>query len=296
MFCSAQMRSEQRRPRTPNAAAHKELTDSMANEARTRVPSAAANGKMGHSLISEKKFRQLYTTALTLQMTANRANGAGAAWLRGREAVLAGVTCDLRENDVLVASGAGLVHGIVHGHASMQMQRRGLEERVIEALSDTVGDRMRKTGRITVIFPDGTLRREALDEVRSLAIAARLPVLLVEDRTKSGRLANKDGKVAWEYPSIPVDTQDVIAVYRVAHESIARAREGAGPTHIVGVRWALAATNGKRAATSEDPVKHLEHWLMARGLPAQEWRREIVAEFETNRASEDQGMATRAIA
>ena len=56
-------------------------------------------------------------------------------------------------------------------------------------------------------------------------------------------------------------------------------------------------------------VDHLEQWLMARGLPAQEWRQEIVAEFEANRnernfgapqvvgdTREDDDAETRAIA
>jgi hypothetical protein len=76
----------------------------MVDQARTRVPSAAANGKMGHSLISDKKFRQLYELALKLQMLAKRGNGSGrnGGWLRGREAVFAGVAADLRPDDVVV--------------------------------------------------------------------------------------------------------------------------------------------------------------------------------------------------
>ncbi len=61
-------------------------------------------------------------------------------------------------------------------------------------------------------------------------------------------------------------------MYRAAHESIERARDGSGPTHIVAVDWQLGAGKKRVAA---DAVEHLEEWLMARGLPAQEWRKEI---------------------
>jgi hypothetical protein len=262
----------------------------MVNEARSRVPSAAANGKMGHSLISEKKFRQLYETALRLHLVARR-DGSEGGWVRGREAVLAGVSADLRSDDVVVAADAASVDEILRGHASMRMDRRSFEERVIEALCDAVGDRMRKTGRITAIFPEGGQRGAILEEARALAITAKLPVLLVEDeppgkKAKSAK-SRKGAATTWEYPLIPVDTQDVIAMYRVAHESIARARDGGGPTHLVGVRWQPATKGRQRAAKSEGPVEHLEQWLIARGLPAMEWRREIVAEFEARSSAGD---------
>jgi TPP-dependent pyruvate/acetoin dehydrogenase alpha subunit len=261
----------------------------MVDQARTRVPSAAANGKMGHSLISDKKFRQLYELALKLQMLAKRGNGSGrnGGWLRGREAVFAGVAADLRPDDVVVAEYAGSVDEILGGRLPVRMDQRSFEESVIEALSDAVGDRMRKTGRITAIFVDGARGGKILPEARALAVAAKLPVLFVEEPPKTRGAKSKKKQPALEYPSIPVDTQDVIAMYRVAHESITRAREGSGPTHIVGVRWAPVAKSKKRAGkvATEDAVEHLEHWLIARGLPAQEWRREIVAEFEA-RASE----------
>jgi pyruvate dehydrogenase E1 component alpha subunit len=289
----------------------------MASEARNRVLSAAANGKNGHSLINEAKFRQLYELALKLQMVGKRAHGdgRGLAWLRGREAALAGVAADLRDDDGLVAEPAASMAEILAGGAAFRMERRSFEERVIETLSRAVGDRMRKTGRISVIFSSGAQARGILREARAMASAARLPVLFVEDGLKaeaerpSPRRNRKNAPAASEYPTIPVDTQDVVAMYRVAHESIARAREGGGPTHIVGVRWKVKASGRTRIGASEDAVVHLERWLMARGLPAQEWRQEIVAEFEANRverssgalhvadnAREDDDTETRAIA
>ncbi len=203
--------------------------------------------------------------------------------LRGREAALAGVTADMLAGDVVVAEFAASVDDIARGRAIVGMDRRSFEERVIAALSDAVGDRMRKTGRITAIFFDAAPGSKVLQEARSLAIAARLPVVLVEYGTaKPNRSASKKKSkpAPLEYPSIPVDTQDVIAMYRVAHESIARAREGNGPTHIVGVRWQIPSALGRKRTTkraTQDAVTHLEEWLVMRGLPAPEWRREIVA-------------------
>lgn len=291
----------------------------MATETKKRVPSAAAEGKNGHSLISNAKFRQLYELALKLQMTVRNASGRkGRAidQLRGHEAMLAGVAADLRADDVVVGTYAASVDEIQKGRVAVSLDRRSFEERVIEALCDAVGDRMRKTGRITVIFLDRAQGGKILTEARTLANAAKLPVLFVEDgqKTQKKRIApakrTKGTPAASEHLEIPVDTKDVIAMYRVAHESIARARDGSGPTHIVGVRWQLAVSGRKRGAKAEreDALTHLEQWLIARGLPAQEWRREIVAEFEASAqqqlaahaaaedVSEDEDTETRAIA
>jgi len=282
----------------------------MSIEARNRVPSAAANGKHGHSLISDAKFRQLHELAVRLQQAAPRNSDDGADWLRRHAAVLAGVAADLRGHDVVVAEYATSTNDLLHGHVAARMDRRSFEERVIAALCDAVGDRMRKTGRITVIFLDGAQGAIA-QESRALAIAAKLPVLFVEDARAKRASSAKRGKkqAALEYPSIPVDTQDVIALYRVAHESIARARDGGGPTHMVGMRWQAAANGRVTKKQSEEPVAHLEQWLIARGLPVEEWRREIVAESEANQekpsfsaqqaangAGEGEDTETRAIA
>lgn len=272
----------------------------MAIESRNRVPSAAASGKNGHSLISNAKFRQLYELALKLQMQAKRASGDASNWLRGREAMLAGVAADLRGDDAVVAVEIASIAGVLNAPIPFGTDRRSFEERVVAALSDAVADRMRKTGRVSVIFFDGARGGEILKEARALAIAARLPVLFVEAVGPRRGSTQKKRPASFEYPMIPVDTQDVIAMYRVAHESITRAREGSGPTHIVGVEWRPVAS-GRKGATKierEDAVEHLEHWLIARGLPAQEWRHEIVAEFEAHGGgrSLSEGAETRAIA
>jgi TPP-dependent pyruvate/acetoin dehydrogenase alpha subunit len=251
----------------------------MAIETGNRMPSAAAHGKHGHSLISTEKFRQLYAMALKLQLVGEH----GLGWLRGREALLAGVAADLRSGDTVVTDHAGSVDEIVSGEMDRSLDRGSIAERVIAALSDAVGDRMRKAGRVTAIFLDVAQDGKILQEARALAIDARLPVLIVEyGEAKKSRSVKSRQPARLEYPSIPVDTQDVIAMYRVAHESITRAREGSGPTHIVGVRWRPAAKSGQRSAKlkTEDAVVHLEQWLTARGMPAAVWRREIVAEFK----------------
>jgi hypothetical protein len=277
-----------------------------------RVSSAAANGKHEQSLISAAKFRQLFELALKVELLGSRGDGTGMDWLRGREAVVAGVAADLRGDDGVVAEHAESLAHLLGEHVPFGLAKRSFEERVIEALSEAVADRMRKTGRVRVILGEGmgnvardvARAAKVMEEARAIAISAKLAVLFVEDivsKDKPLRKGNAKGAVASDtMPAIPVDTQDVVAMYRVAHESIARAREGGGPTRIVGVRWAVAAQNRKRAgakigAESEDAVTHLECWLTARGLPAREWRQEIVGEFEANGVGHNPGQNTASV-
>jgi pyruvate dehydrogenase E1 component alpha subunit len=226
----------------------------MSKEAGSRV----ASGKHGHTLISDAKFRRLYALALE---RAQDASGDGLS------AAMAGVAADLRSDDRVVA----------------QARSDNFSEQVIAALSGAVADRLRKNERLTVIVCSGRGGNGILLEAHRLADEAKLPVIFVEDWRKAGRegaatkkssapLPQKIGAM----PAIPVDAEDVIAVYRVAHESMTRAREGSGPTRIQCMRWPAADASDNNA----DAVGHLEQWLEARGLPAQAWRREILAELQ----------------
>lgn len=229
----------------------------MGNEASSRV----ASGKHGHTLISDAKFRRLYGLALKSAQDAHP----GAA--------MAAVAADLRSDDVVVKQGGG-----------------DFNERVIAALSDAAGDRLRKNGRLTVIVCANAGNDPIVREAHQLADEAKLPVLFVEDwrRAANGDAGKKRAPAPLPQkigamPAIPVDANDVIAIYRVAHESMARAREGSGPTRILCVRWAVASASDK----GDNAVGHLERWLEARGLPAQTWRREILAELRAQRGPGD---------
>jgi TPP-dependent pyruvate/acetoin dehydrogenase alpha subunit len=224
----------------------------MGKEANSRV----ASGKHGHTLISDAKFRRLYALALQHARHANK---------QGLSAALAAVTADLRNDDGMVAQD--------------RQQAGEFSERVIAALSGAAADRLRKNERLTVIVCAGPGSDSILREAHLLADEAKLPVIFVEDwrRTGNGGVTKKKSAPLPQrigaMPAMPVDAEDVIAIYRVAHESMARAREGSGPTRIQCVRWPASDNSGSA-------VGHLEQWLEARGLPAQAWRREILAEIE----------------
>lgn len=262
----------------------------MAPEAKRAVPSAAANGKNGHTLISDAKFRQLYALAVTLHLMAE----GGDTSAGGHEAALAGVAADLCDDDALIAQGEPPIAALLHGgvpkarNGGTGRNASNLGERIIAGVSLAVADRMRKNGRVTVVYLPGAEPAAVLEEAKRLAERGRLPILFVEEApewltpARRGRWnGNADGNLM---PAIPVDADDVVAMYRVAHESIARARQGGGPTRILCVPDPNAA--GTRTnQRSANAAASLEHWLAARGLPAREWRQQIAVELGQQGAS-----------
>jgi len=74
-------------------------------------------------------------------------------------------------------------------------------------------------------------------------------------------------------PRIPVDGSDVVAVYRVASEAIARARRGAGPTI---VECKADAAEGRKAG---DPLAKMEKYLTGKGLFRENRKAEVGIQF-----------------
>ena len=97
--------------------------------------------------------------------------------------------------------------------------------------------------------------------------ALEFPVKSIADRAQ-----------AYEMPGVRVDAQDVLDVYRVAHEAVERARAGGGPTLIesVSLRWRGHAGHDpakyvpkellEEYMTHKDPVKRFQELLLTRNV------------------------------
>ena len=78
---------------------------------------------------------------------------------------------------------------------------------------------------------------------------------------------------------ISVDGNDVVAVYRVAYESLDRVRKGDGPVMIEGKTYS-EANRGKRSKPVErDPLIHMERYLRAKKLLKPSWKKQLAEEF-----------------
>jgi acetoin:2,6-dichlorophenolindophenol oxidoreductase subunit alpha len=135
-------------------------------------------------------------------------------------------------------------------------------------------------------FGDGASNIGAFHESLNLASVWKLPVVFVcqnnqyAEHTKFAvgtAVANvADRAASYSMPGVKVDGNEPLAVYTAAHEAIARARRGDGPTLIEAVTFRFHGHNvgdddsymdpgEKDAWMAKDPVPRYRSWLVAQG-------------------------------
>ena len=270
----------------------------MPTQLKGRSTPAAVAGKNGYSLISNGKFRQLYAALLKCELLEERLGSFpahGADGTQNLTAAAVGLMLDLSPEDTVVLTprifAANLVKGVparalLH-HANAGESSVAFAFGKVSALTPAsstataqaglatgaaLANKMAKNGRIAVAFMEGgaaTLKecREALE----LASKHKLPVLYVT-QTESDRGDEKlMARLSELFPVITVDANDLVAIYRVAQESIARARDG-GPTLIACVPYAAEGM-------SASPIANMERYLTGKKLFDNRWKDEALAEF-----------------
>lgn len=260
----------------------------MAGKVKSMKKAAAAgDGKPGFSLISNEKLVELYSTMMKCRMLASRARSlAGrsrAASGIGREASIAGVVAGLKPGDTIGSSNLDYLTGFAKGSPLKSIVRELLAAgaKPGDASSKHLGTGT-KHGAIAVDFCDRTsASATSLEQALQSAASRRLPVLFVRlNRAPVGRARRKPLRneedlsakaKAFGVPAMHVDGNDVVAVYRVAHEAIVRARLGRGPT--------LIECMQDGASGSVAPIAHMERYLAAKGLFEAGMKKKIVAEF-----------------
>ena len=224
---------------------------------------AALAGHDGFSLISNEKLIELYRMLVRCR---NGNAGSRSAWL-GCEAALVGVAADLTAEDTVVYSGAGFPSELVKGGAR---RSRPIGDAIEAALNAAEAHLKDGKGRIAVLFAaEGQGSAALWVEAISKAAAGRLPVIFVSQSGEgappiSEEIAQKAAQC--ELPAIPVDGSDLVAIYRVATESLGHARKGNGATFI-----GCGETGGAEA------IAKMEAYLDRKGLFSQKLKREVAA-------------------
>jgi TPP-dependent pyruvate/acetoin dehydrogenase alpha subunit len=122
-----------------------------------------------------------------------------------------------------------------------------------------------------------------------LAFAAEreLPVVFVVLRParRGGALGGRLSALALKcgVPGIAVDADDAVAIYRVAQESIGRARMGGGAALIECVPFVLSGARGK-----VDGIAGLEQYMAQRGVCTRAWMKKAAKSFAERLAAERQ--------
>jgi len=239
----------------------------------------------------------------------------------GQEAMATGCAINLLPGDTIALaphnSIASLVKGVPLGGIVAQMYARrtvrGQSANIIMpsptqgaqlalATSVALANKQQKKSNVVVAFGDrATTTLGRWREAVELAANKSLPIIFVvednpwtdpasleaNDEAKDSTAGFDPGGKAWSYgfPIITVDANDVVAVYRVAYESVERVRQGGGPVLVEGKPYRLYRPTKRRVANSaawrskRDPLTHMERYLKTKGLFTSRWKDQLVDEF-----------------
>ena len=149
------------------------------------------------------------------------------------------------------------------------------------------------TDQVTIcFFGDGASEQGTLHESLNLAAIWKLPVIFVAENNGYAEATPShyhcsveniaDRAAAYNMPGVTIDGNDLAAVYESAHEAVARARAGQGPSllecktyrhfgHFEGdaQTYKIAAENDKYR-TELDPIKLFKEAVLARGLVSED--------------------------
>lgn len=258
-----------------------------------------------HSLITSEKLKQLYAMMLKLRIVNEHFVPSTAAHRKTfrLEACEVGCTIDLREQDLIVSLPYQHIAYLARMKPADFVRRRSQRRRGPSihnpqelALSLNILDvqnarmslatgaslayKLQHTDYIVVAFcaPSEVIRSQ--DSIY-FATLHSLPIVYVQVGDESAK--SRKTKPRLNYPSItaiPVEQNDVVAIYRVASEAIDKARRGVGPTVIQCVNgYSSSKTNRFAANESGNPLPYMEHYLRKKNLWSTDLKETIQENF-----------------
>jgi len=254
-------------------------------------------------LVPNRKLKQLYAAMVEARVldefaarTAGKVKRGMLKSTRGQEACRVSTAMELAGGDLVCDSQDGVVMHRIAGAsvgsvlARLDALRSGGKKRAAKARNNATqvlpwvadaGDRLRMAlgaalsvkmlghANLVVVYVDG---RELPDAVwrRVLGLAAELelPVIFVvlpdAAGVRSGRSMSAKA-ISCGVPGFPVDAGDAVALYRVAQESIGRARGNGGPALIE------CLTHLSQSAGEDDPVVQMRGFMLGRRVAGKTW-------------------------
>jgi hypothetical protein len=246
-----------------------------------RRPSAAP-AATPHPLISNDRLQHLYVTLLRTRLMRTRNRLAGPAALVAREAIVTGTVTHLEDSDTVMPVAGDRLAALARGHRLKRVLGAAPLAGVLSGaptaearFAIATGYAMARQGTRHVVLAFSGAGVTSLDGLgASLAYAAKhkLGVIFVIESAADDDFGSARHTDPLGLYGIPVDGNDVIAIYRVAQEAILRARRGVGPTLIDCKPWPLDG--------APDPVRRLEQALERRGLPIDKLKERTLAAFQ----------------
>ena len=277
--------------------------------------------------LDDAQVQQMYRQMLTLRLydrkavSMQRQGRLGTyAQMEGQEASLVASTYPLQPQDWMVTSyretGAMWLHGVPLKLLSLYWMGNEFGSHMPEGvralpMSIPVGShplhaiglayagKYRQDGSIAVTyFGDGATSEGDVHEAMNMAGVLQLPCVFfcqnnqyaisvpVRQQTASPTIAQK--ALAYGFPGVRVDGNDIFAVYATMCEAVERARRGDGPSLIEAYTYRLGAHTtaddpSKYRDESEveiwrarDPLLRVQRYLASRDLWSEDWEHEAV--------------------
>jgi pyruvate dehydrogenase E1 component alpha subunit len=242
--------------------------------------------------LDDEQVRQMYRHMLALRLYDRKAvlmqrqgRFGTYAQMEGQEASLVASTYPLQPQDWMVTSyretGAMWLHGVPLKHLSLYWMGNEFGSHMpdgvrvlpisipvgshpLHAVGLAYASKYRQEGSVAVTyFGDGATSEGDVHEAMNMAGVYQVPCIFfcqnnqyaisvpVQAQTAAPTIAQK--ALAYGFPGIRVDGNDIFAVYAVMHEAVERARRGAGPCLIEAYTYRMGAHT-----TADDPTKYRE--------------------------------------
>jgi TPP-dependent pyruvate/acetoin dehydrogenase alpha subunit len=270
---------------------------------RAIVPQESSNSE---SPMNAERLRKLYSTMMKCRMVSERCTslfGVEAAAASGHEAAEVGACIHLSDTD-LVSPTSSLINGNITKGATLAKlfaliqpgfgensgslaalklsHHAQIQASTLVALSHKLSHK--PTVSLTIIGSSiGKSEATSPDFWESsvqFAAARKLGIVYVICTAADSDHDLRKRALSFQVPGITVDGNDVVAVYRVAEESVRRAREGHGPTLI-----------DCKIDPARDPLTFMEGYLKKRDLWSDKWHAKVVQELRRELEQAEKGLA-----
>ncbi len=253
---------------------------------------AAPGGQKPFSLISDETLIALYSNLLKCRLIGQRVGAllqqrgpkSTSALVRRTAPAIIAVARDLGPDDSLISLDNDLSTAFLRGttlsallHSDRELASTDAGRQLHEAVGEALIHKIRKDAKVTCIVSNEAESKQWLEALDAARIHG-LPMIFVSQhmRAKQSRKQSKSDGVDEAYlPHIAVDGQDVVAAYRVAQESIARARLGRGPTLIECKPFDAKLPH----EPMRDAVQNMETYLAGKDLIDRKMKKDMVKTF-----------------
>jgi TPP-dependent pyruvate/acetoin dehydrogenase alpha subunit len=275
--------------RNQPAEASAKKSPAKRTQAETPAKTVSSNGSAPSN---QDTLRRLYASLLRCRMVQEQARELSESNYElaiGQEAVIVAPTAELNAEDTIAASPNNLAALVARGLLldGLLTKRPGdcanrnsityaslPEDPFVVGTGIALAHKLAKRQHVVVAFcPQESPALERWHEALKFSGEQKLPILFVIKNGVADQQSSSEHAPHLEafsfmarhygYPGIIVDGQDVVAVWRVAQESIHRARNGSGPTLID------CRTDSKR-----DPLAYMEHYMRKRKVWDDGWRKD----------------------